>query len=101
MTHTDPRGPARYANGRFGPGNPGRRPGSKNHSVSDRLAAHFLADFERDHADILAELRYRSPAAYLSLFAQLLPKHVPFAAEAAEPTVDNDESTVEPAPGGS
>ncbi len=85
------RGPARYPDGRFGPGNPGRPPGSKNRSISDRLAALILADLEASPEGILAQLRHKSPTAFIQLCAQLLPKNVPFAAEAA--AVDSGEST--------
>lgn len=66
------REPARYANGRFGPGNPGRRAGSRNR-ISQRLVTAILADFERNREAVFQRLREDHAAAYVRLVARFLP----------------------------
>jgi len=54
--------PARYGNGRFGPGNPGRRRGSRNHT-SRRTSMLVLQHFERNRDNILDNMALnRAPA---------------------------------------
>jgi hypothetical protein len=60
--------PARHADGRFGPGNPGRRPGSRNRASHRALTA-ILDDFHDNKDVVLPRLRkyrvhqgHRSPA---------------------------------------
>ena len=65
-------GPARQANGRFGPGNPGRRAGSRN-KMSQQLVMAILADFERHRESVLSRLRSDHAAAYARLVARFLP----------------------------
>jgi len=67
-----PLGNGRLANGRFGPGNPGRPPGSRNR-MTQRLVAEILADFERNREQVLAHLRADHAAAYARLVARFLP----------------------------
>ena len=62
----------RLANGRFGPGNPGRPPGARN-KMTQRLVTEILADFERNRAQVLAHLRMDHAAAYARLVARFLP----------------------------
>jgi len=64
--------PARLANGRFGPGNPGRRPGSRN-KLTQRLVTAILADFERNRETVLRRLRDDHAVAYARLVARFLP----------------------------
>jgi hypothetical protein len=64
--------PARQANGRFGPGNPGRRLGSRN-KLTQRLVTSILADFERNRETVLSHLRAEHAAAYARLVARFLP----------------------------
>ena len=68
MDDASPRGPARYDNGRFGPGNPGRRPGSRNR-LSDRVAQGLLRHFVENEPEILDKL---SSGFYLPIYARLL-----------------------------
>lgn len=73
---TETRLPARYANGRFGPGNPGRPIGSRNRA-SNRVARNILRHFESNQDTILKQLstgmcEYR--ALYVRLLCHLLPK---------------------------
>jgi hypothetical protein len=67
------RGPARYSNGRFGPGNPGRPKSSRNRQggqIADALLAHFLANQD----EMLEKLtRFFFPE-YVRLLARLLPR---------------------------
>lgn len=64
--------PGRCANGRFGPGNPGRRAGSRNR-MTQRLVTAILADFERNRETVLHHLRTEHSAAYARLVARFLP----------------------------
>jgi hypothetical protein len=67
--------PARYGNGRFGPGNPGRRPGSRNHA-SRRTAMLVLQHFERNRDKILDHMALSYTPAYGALIGRLLPRQV-------------------------
>ena len=68
MDDASPRGPARHANGRFGPGNPGRRLGSRNR-MSERVALGMLRHFVKNEAQILHTL---SCGHYLPVYGRLL-----------------------------
>ena len=75
MTDIGPqsRGPARYANGRFGPGNSGRPVGARNRAprrVVDGILAHFEARQE-ETLNLLA--RWWKPE-YVRLVARFLPR---------------------------
>lgn len=69
-----PTPPARYANGRFGPGHPGRPRGARNrrpHRIADAMLAHFEKRQE-DILDVLCEGgRFDE---YMELITPLLPK---------------------------
>lgn len=67
--------PARYTNGRFGPGNPGRRAGSRN-TASRRVAMAILEHFENNRENILDRLWKGNTPAYAGLLARLLPRQV-------------------------
>jgi len=67
--------PARYANGRFGPGNPGRRAGSRNRAAH-RVALAILDDFEANQEDVLSRLRRAWLPAYAKLVQHLLPRQI-------------------------
>jgi hypothetical protein len=72
----DGSGPAfapRDANGRFAPGNPGRRLGSRNR-VSKRVAQTILADFEANQAELLLRSRRWFLPQYLRMISGLLPR---------------------------
>ena len=64
--------PARHANGRFGPGNPGRRAGSRNRA-SHRAMMAIIEDFETYKALVLERLRTESPGQYFNTLTRLLP----------------------------
>ena len=67
----DKSAPARYANGRFGPGNPGRRAGARN-LVSHRAAMAILEDFELHQGEVLELLRRGYTPAYFAILTRLL-----------------------------
>ncbi|HEY2179220.1 MAG TPA: hypothetical protein VGH15_11615 [Caulobacteraceae bacterium] len=66
--------PARYENGRFGPGNPGRPVGSYNRA-SRRAALTILAHFEATQEQFLERLA-QSKDLYIALLARVLPKQI-------------------------
>jgi hypothetical protein len=63
--------PARHANGRFGPGNPGRRLGARNR-ISHRAAMAILEDFELHSDKVLERLRNVFTPAYFAILARML-----------------------------
>ncbi len=65
--------PSRQADGRFGPGNPGRRPGSRNR-MSQRIALGLLRHFAKHEAEILERLSKYHTADYVRLIAVMAPK---------------------------
>ena len=67
-------GPSRDANGRFGPGNPGRRTGSHNR-MSQRIALGLLRHYAEHEAEILERLSRRYFADYMRLIGRMLPTH--------------------------
>ena len=73
---SDTPAPARHANGRFGPGNPGRQAGARNR-VSHRAAMAILDDFEL-HKDGRAATDcaiYHAPA-YFAILTRLLDREL-------------------------
>src|SRR5437763_670776 len=76
--------PARYVNGRFGPGNPGRRPGSRDHA-SRRTAMPVLQHFERNRDKILDHMALSYTPADGALIGRLLPRQV----ELSTPDLDD------------
>jgi hypothetical protein len=62
---------ARYPNGRFGPGNPGRRAGARNR-ISHRAAMAILQDFELHREEVLERLREYFTPAYFAVLTRLL-----------------------------
>jgi hypothetical protein len=69
--------PARHASGRFGPGNPGRPPGSRNRMPSHAAQAildHFEANRERLLDELIARPDQRG--LYIRLVSRLLPREV-------------------------
>jgi hypothetical protein len=71
MTDLLPSRPARHANGRFGPGNPGRPRGSRNRT-SRRMALALLEQFEAQGAEVFASLS-GNPQLCLKLLECVLP----------------------------
>jgi hypothetical protein len=63
----------RDANGRFAPGNPGRRPGAVGRA-SARVSRAILADFEGNQAELLPRLREWFMPQYVALVSRLLPR---------------------------
>ena len=81
--------PARYTNGRFGPGNPGRRAGSRN-QASRRVVTAILEHFERNREDILDHLgNYHTPA-YAGLLGRLLPRQVELSSSFIDEVSDDE-----------
>jgi hypothetical protein len=69
----NPRGPARYANGRFGPGNPGRKLGSRNR-MSKAIALGLLQHYRDHEAEILDQLYRVWFSDYIRLIGRMLPR---------------------------
>ena len=67
--------PVRYANGRFGPGNPGRRAGARNR-VSHRAAMAILQDFELHENEVLDRLRKYFTPAYFAILMRYLDREL-------------------------
>jgi hypothetical protein len=72
---SDTPAPARHANGRFGPGNPGRRNGARNR-VSHRAAMAILEDFELHKDELLHRLRIYHAPAYFAILNRLLDREL-------------------------
>jgi hypothetical protein len=66
-----PASAGRLANGRFGPGNPGRRAGARNR-ISHRVIMAILQDFELHRGDVLGRLRQVHVPIYFTLLLKLL-----------------------------
>jgi hypothetical protein len=67
--------PARYANGRFGPGNPGRRAGAR-HRISHRTAMAILEDFEIHKDQALDRMRRYHTQAYMALITRMVEREL-------------------------
>ena len=76
--------PVRYANGRFGPGNPGRRAGARSR-VSHRATMAILEDFELHGEVVLDRLRRSYTPAYFAILTRLLDRQL----EAEAPAFDD------------
>ncbi len=72
---SDTLAPARHANGRFGPGNPGRRAGARNR-VSHRATMAILDDFELHKDELLNRLRIYHAPAYFAILTRLLDREL-------------------------
>ena len=64
--------PARHANGRFGPGNPGRPPGARGRAAHGVTLA-ILEDFMVHKESALKNARFANPGTYLNAIVKLLP----------------------------
>jgi hypothetical protein len=83
--------PTRQTNGRFGAGNPGRPPGSRNRST--RVAKAFLDDFEANQDELLDRLRTAHLRTYMSVIAHLMPRQFDIAAlDADEEAAESDQA---------
>lgn len=67
--------PTRGADGRFGPGNPGKPFGATNRAGRD-AAGSFLADFEANRDEFLRNLREHFPVEYARTITRIMPKAV-------------------------
>jgi hypothetical protein len=74
----------RDANGRFMPGNPGRRPGAVG-KASARVSRAILADFETNQEALLPRLREWFMPQYVALVSRLLPRPEGEGAQASQP----------------
>jgi hypothetical protein len=72
MPNTDPSLPARHANGRFGPGNPGRPLGARGRA-SHKVVMSILDDFEAHKVTVLAQLRAHNRESYFTTLLRFLP----------------------------
>jgi hypothetical protein len=68
--------PVRYANGRFGPGNPGRLAGARNR-MSHRAVMRILEDFDLHSPVLLDRMRKTFTPAYFEILCRLLEKTPP------------------------
>jgi hypothetical protein len=66
---------ARYPDGRFGPGNPGRRAGARN-KMSHRAAMAILEDFEVHKDKLMEGMRYAHKVAYFTAMLQFVGRHL-------------------------
>jgi len=81
--------PARYANGRFGPGNPGRPVGSYNRA-SRRAALAILDHFESIQGGFLERLSANNFALYIALLAKVLPRQIEVGSPVADTLPEDD-----------
>ena len=95
----DTTAPARYSNGRFGPGNPGRRAGSRN-QISHRAAMAIMEDFELNQEDVLKKLRSDFTPAYFAVLARLMDRQLRVDAPMADEWSDVDVARVSLSPAG-
>jgi hypothetical protein len=89
LTDTDHPSPARHANGRFGPGNPGRPPGARGRA-SHKVVMSILEDFEANKARTLEFLRTCRAESYFATLLRLLPPLIED--EAPPPTCSDAEA---------
>ncbi len=73
MDDASAKGPARYPNGRFGPGHAGRPLGSRNR-MSKRVALALLNHFAEHETEILDKINVHYFGDYLRLIGRLLPR---------------------------
>ncbi len=90
---TDTTAPARYSNGRFGPGNPGRPAGARN-KVSHRAAMAILEDFELRGKAVLERLRSEFTPAYFAVLTRLLDGQLQVDAPTADERSDAEAARV-------
>lgn len=72
MDDASPRGPARYPDGRFGPGHTGRPRGARN-KVPRRIALGLLGHYEANEEEILARLMRGHFKDFMRLIGRMLP----------------------------
>ncbi len=85
--------PPRNSDGRFGPGNPGRRPGARN-KVTRRIVLAVLADFEANQEAVLLRLRKYNLDRYIALVGKLLPREVELCAPDPDELSDEEVAIV-------
>ena len=68
--------PARYPNGRFGPGNPGRLAGARGR-MSHKAVIRILEDFDLHSPVLLDRMRKTFTPAYFEIICRLLEKTPP------------------------
>lgn len=84
--------PARYADGRFGPGNPGRPVGSYNRA-SRRAALTILDHFESIQEELLNRVASNSER-YIKLLSLVLPRQLDIGVAPVEAVTDVDAAQV-------
>jgi hypothetical protein len=85
--------PARYENGRFGPGNPGRRPGARGRTAN-RVTMAILEDFLEHKDETLKYARRFRVEAYLNTVLKLLPSQAAIEAPEVRAWSDADVDSV-------
>jgi hypothetical protein len=81
---TLPASAGRLTNGRFGPGNPGRRAGARSR-ISHRAVMAILQDFELHRGEVLDRLRQYHAPTYFALLLKILDREL----EAEAPAFDD------------
>jgi hypothetical protein len=81
--------PVRYADGRFGPGNPGRPVGSYNRA-SRRAALAILDHFDSIQGGFLEKLSANNGALYIALLAKVLPRQIEVGSPVADTLPEDD-----------
>ncbi len=89
-------GPFRNSHGRFGPGNPGRPPGSRN-KMSRQIALSLLRHFTENEAEILERLSRAHLRDYMRLLGRMLPDDPEAEAEGVETEATRGRMSGEPA----
>jgi hypothetical protein len=85
--------PARHANGRFGPGNPGRRAGARGRA-SHRVVMAILQDFESHRTEVLERLRGQYPPAYFAILNRMLDRELKVEAPSFDDYSDAELATM-------
>ncbi len=90
---SDSPAPARHANGRFGPGNPGRRAGARGRA-SHRVVMAILQDFELNKTKVLETLRHTYPPAYFAVLNRMLDRELKVEAPSFDDYSDAELATM-------
>jgi len=81
--------PGRHANGRFGPGNPGRRAGARGR-LSHRAVMAILEDFQSHRGAVLDRMRIYHAPAYFAAMQRLLDRQLEVEVESFDEYSDDE-----------
>ncbi len=90
---SDTPAPARHANGRFGPGNPGRKAGARGRA-SHRVVMAIMQDFESHRAEVLERLRGQYTPAYFAILNRMLDRELKVEAPSFDDYSDAEIATM-------